>query len=142
MSDITALPAGHVARVCPACEKPFLVSEKEIARGRGKVCSQKCATRVAGLACAKKHPQAGAGNRNWKGGPKPKGFMTPEQLQTRADKLLKYALKMRWIPTTGTCAGCNRSGAVPTQPDVTHPLHLGWECLSGSGCKMENLSEE
>lgn len=115
----------QVERACLVCGMKFFALKHDVERGRGLMCSIKCVRSYAGKQCAKKHPQTGAGNFNYKGGVR---RPSEKALHIRAQKVIDRALEWGWIGQK-PCPDCGAPRKASPGYNFSHPLEsVIWTC--------------
>lgn len=129
----------RVERVCEsdACGCIFYPRLSNVKRGRGRFCSRSCASHIRGQIANLRHPQAGAGNHNFKGWASRNKrayvnrFRAANPEKASAHDAVHYALRTGKLARPDVCERC---ACRPTEPlhahhdDYSRPLAVVFVC--------------
>lgn len=121
-----------VPRVCEHCAAPFDAPAYNVARGRGRFCSQPCASR--GVARPKRD-QSGEKNPSWRGGVSKHPVVYTNRFRAkfpekvRCHRIVASAIRSGILIRPGCCSACS----VECRPQAHHddyrrPLKVRWLC--------------
>ena len=126
-----------IPRKCAECGQHYLAVSWELARGKGRFCSPRCAHVASGRAAHTGRTQRGEANPNWKGGiSKIKSryrriFRERFPEKAAAHDAVQAAVKHGRIKKPLRCQNCDSTGLLHGHhADYSKPLSVDWLCAA------------